>query len=403
MPTNSPLLPYGRQTIEDDDLEAVAAVLRGDWLTTGPAVSAFEQALQEKTGARHAIACANGTAALHLAALALELGPGDAVVVPTMTFLATANAARFVGAEVVFADVDAATGLMGPADLAAALDRPEAKNARAVFPVHLAGQCCDMEGISALARSRGLRIVEDACHALGTTYRMASGAAGLAGDCRFGDMATFSFHPVKTVAMGEGGAVTTSDPALAGRLARLRNHGMVRDEDAFENQEMALAGDGTANPWYYEMPEVGFNYRASDINCALGLSQLRKLDRFVARRRALAARYDKLLASFADTVRPVGRVPWCDPAWHLYAVRIDFAALGLDRATLMRRLRAAGVGTQVHYVPVHMQPYYRKRYGTQRLPGAEAYYQSTLSLPLYPGLEDGDVDRVVAALRETLS
>lgn len=392
------VLPYGRQSVDEDDIAAVVEVLRGDWLTQGPAVAAFESALGSRVDARHVVACTNGTAALHLTALALKLGPGDVAVVPTMTFLATANAARYVGAEVVFADVDPETGLCRPEDFATALERPEAAQARALFPVHYAGQCCDMESVGELARARGLRVVEDACHALGTTYRARAGGGGTVGDCRWSDMAIFSFHPVKMIAMGEGGAVTTNDAGLAERLALLRSHGMHREPAAMLDADLARAPSGAPNPWYYEMPEVGFNYRVSDINCALGMSQLRKFERFAARRREIAAAYDRALAPLSPVVRPLAHVPWCDPVLHLYPVRIDFAALKRDRAAVMQELRAAGVGTQVHYLPVHMQPYYRERYGRRSLPGAEAYYASTLSLPLFPGLDDDGVNRVVDAL-----
>lgn len=395
-------LPYARQSVEDDDIAAVTRVLRGEWLTTGPTVAAFEAALAGKLGTRHAVACSSGTAALHLTMLAMGLGPGDAVVVPSMTFLATANAARFVGAGVVFADVNSETGLMGAAEVEAALARAGGARVRAVLPVHFAGQCVDPAGIAALAAENGLVVVEDACHAIGTTYVTSGGGRAAVGACRDSAMCVFSFHPVKTVTMGEGGAVTTNDEDLAKRLRLFRNHGMTRDPDRFETTDAAFAADGSPNPWYHEMAEFGFNYRASDIHCALGLSQLGKLDRFVARRRALAARYDALLAPLAPVVRPVGRVPDCEPAWHLYVVLIDFEVAGMARAELMNRLRERGIATQVHYLPVHRQPYYRRRYGDLNLPGAEAYYARALSLPLFPAMTDADVDRVVATLRTIL-
>ena len=250
--------------------------------------------------------------------------------------------------------------------------------------------------------ARGIAVVDDACHALGTGYRGGDGAprrVGDAGDC---DMAVFSFHPVKTIAMGEGGAITTNDAGLDARLRRLRSHGIVRDPAAFENPQLALDGDGGTNPWYHEMPELGFNYRASDIHCALGLSQLGKLDRFVAKRRELAAGYDRAIARLGNAVRPVSRVANCRPAWHLYAVLIDFAGLGVDRAAAMRALAARGIGTQVHFIPLHLQPYYRHRYGTRRLPGAETYYRRVLSLPLHCGMAPGDVERVVDGLAQAL-
>jgi UDP-4-amino-4,6-dideoxy-N-acetyl-beta-L-altrosamine transaminase len=399
---DEPALPYGRHLIEDDDVAAVVAALKSGWLTTGPAVEAFEETLAGRVGAAHAASCSSGTAALHLAALALSLGPGDRVVVPALTFLATANAVRYVGAEVVFADVDPDTGLMGDSQLRDAMARATDGTVKAVFPVHLAGQCASMERIAAVAADRGLRVVEDACHALGSTYRSRNGESVRVGSCRHSDMTVFSFHPVKTVTMGEGGAVTTNDGELYRRLMRLRNHGMERDATAFVQADLAFDREGKASPWYYELQELGYNYRASDINCALGMSQLGKLDRFVAGRRALVAHYDTRLASLAPIVRPLGRVAGCQAAWHLYTVMIDFKAAAVERATVMRRLREAGIGTQVHYLPVHMQPYYRRRYGEQRLIGAETYYGRSLSLPLFAGMEERDVERVVSALTKSL-
>ncbi|MBT6284308.1 MAG: UDP-4-amino-4,6-dideoxy-N-acetyl-beta-L-altrosamine transaminase [Rhodospirillaceae bacterium] len=397
-----PFLPYGRHAIDDDDIEAVTRVLRSDFLTTGPAVAEFEETFARETGAAHAVACANGTAALHLAALALELGPGDHVVVPTITFLASANAARFVGADVIFADVDPETGLMGAEELAAALDTNRDKSIRAVFPVHLAGRPADPEGVSAVARAAGIGIVEDACHALGTRYQTADGQVSVGG-CSHADMATFSFHPVKTIASGEGGMVTTNDASLAARLKALRSHGMTRDSGDMQITDRAFDPDGTLNPWYYEMPEIGFNYRLSDIHAALGTSQLGKLETFAARHRALAALYDELLEPLAPVIVPVRNRQGTNPVQHLYQVLIDFPALEMTRATLMNTLRDAGIGTQVHYIPVHTQPYYRAVYGNLDLPGAEAFYQRCLSLPFYPGMTEADAARVVDSLRHAAS
>jgi UDP-4-amino-4,6-dideoxy-N-acetyl-beta-L-altrosamine transaminase len=394
------MLPYGRQDIDDDDIAAVVAALRSDRLTTGPAVEAFERSFAERVDAPHAIACSSGTAALHLAALALGLGPGDHVIVPAITFLATANAARFVGAEVVFADVDPDTGLMRAEDLDAALAAAGDRTVRAVFPVHLAGQPADPANIKARADAARIVVVEDACHAIGTRY--AEGNTDYAvGACRHSAMAAFSFHPVKTIACGEGGMVTTRDAALAESLRRMRNHGMVRDADAVQRRDMAFDAGGAPNPWYYEMPEIGFNYRLSDIHAALGLSQMGKLERFVARRAALVDRYDRLIAPLAPAVRPVARTAAARVGWHLYPVLIDFDAIGRTRAGAMAGLRARGVNTQVHYIPVAWQPYYRERYGDADLPGAWRYYERTLSLPLFPAMTDEDVDRVVEALSAT--
>ena len=389
-------LPYGRQCIEDDDIAAVTAVLKSDYLTTGPAVDDFERAFAVKAGAAHAVSCSSGTAALHLAAAALDLGPGDAVVVPTMTFLATANAARYVGAEVLFADVDPETVLLGADHVEAALEQAGTLRPKAVFPVHLNGHVADMAALGDLARKRGLALVEDASHATGASY-VANGARVAVGRCAESAMTIFSFHPVKTITMGEGGMVTTNDAAVADRLQRLRNHGIEREPRNFTDRAAAFT-DNAPNPWYYEMQQPGWNYRASDIACALGFSQLQKLDRFLERRRALAALYDTLLAPLAPAVRPVPRRESFESGWHLYAVLIDFEGLGTARAKVMSGLRDQGIGTQVHYLPVHRQPYYKARYGNLRLPGADAYYARCLSLPLFPSMTDADVARVVDAL-----
>lgn len=382
-------LPYGCQTVDEDDILAVSDALRGKLLTTGPTVDIYESKFAAATGARHAVACNSGTAALHLAVLALDLAPGDAVVVPSITFVATANVCRMAGAEVVFADVDPDSGLMTSETLTEAFERARqaGMKVKAALPVHLNGQICDMAALASVADKQGIALVEDACHALGVADIGATPRSRIA---------CFSTHPVKAIATGEGGVVTTSDDRLADRMRALRNHGMTRDPKAFVQPELAF--DGTdANPWYYEMHEVGWNYRLPDILCALGISQLRKLDRFHCRRVEIAARYDTLLSPLAPLVRPVshGDRPH---GWHIYAVLIDFARLGQSRARVMTRLREEGVGTQVHYIPVHKQPYYRKLHGDVVLPGADAYYGRCLSLPCYPALTDANTARVVDAL-----
>lgn len=403
MSSVGPILPYGRQAIDEDDIAAAAAVLRSDWLTTGPTTRAFEEALAERCRTAHAVSCANGTAALHLACLAAGLGAGHTVIVPSVTFAATANAARLAGAEVVFADVDPESGLMGPDHLAEACARlaRSGRHPAAVLPVDLAGQSGDLQAIADFARAEGMVIIEDSCHAIGTEYRRHDGGWHPIGSSLDADMTIFSFHPVKTLTTGEGGAVLTRRPELARRLTLLRGHGIHRDPAAFADRDAGF-DHVSVNPWYYEMVELGLNYRLADINCALGLSQLRKLDRFVATRRRLAARYDAGLAELAPLLRPIARSLWCRPAWHLYSVLIDFAQAGMSRGELARALEERGIRTQVHYIPVHRQPYYRARYGEQSLPGAEAYYRRTLSLPLFVGMSEQQVDRVVAALGELL-
>lgn len=399
-PEKDRLLPYGRQSIDDSDIAAVADVLRSDFLTTGPAVEGFEQAFASVADAPYVVACSSGTAALHLAVLAVGVEPGDRVIVPSVTFLATANAPRVAGAEIVFADVDPDTGLMTADTLQEAMAWADG-DVKAVFPVHLNGQVAPMPELSDVARGAGIAIVEDACHAIATRYQ-ANGTPVTVGSAAHSDLACFSFHAVKTIAMGEGGAVTGRDPAYEARLRQLRSHGMVRDPKAFSCDELARDESGALNPWYYEMPDVGYNYRASDIHCALGLSQLKRLDSFVTVRKALASRYDDKLAALAPVVRPVTKVNGCDPVLHLYAVLIDFPQTGFTRREVMEALRERGVGTQVHYIPVHLQPYYRARYGDRDLPGARSYYERCLSLPLYPAMTDENVDYVVASLVEVL-
>lgn len=383
----SGFLPYGRQTIEDDDIAAVAEALRADFLTTGPTVEAFETAFKQKVGAQHAIAVSNGTATLHLAMMALEVGEGDVCIAPSVTFLATANCARYAGAEVVFADVDPDSGLMTPDTLADALSRVGERRVRAVLPVHLRGDVCDLPALKAMASAAGAVLVEDAPHALGSIATFGNEAHPV-GDCAYSAFASFSFHPVKTLATGEGGMLTTNDAALAAKARSLRGHGMVRP-----------AG---AEPWVYEMPELGFNYRIPDVLCALGISQLAKLDRFVERRRALTARYQALLEPLSPLVRLAVSPSWSDPALHLLTVLIDFETAMTSRAAVVESLKAQGVGTQVHYIPVHRQPYYVNRYGLADLPGADAWYGRCLTLPLYPGMDDGDPERVVEALARAL-
>lgn len=397
-----PFLPYGRQSIDSDDLAAVADSLRGDYLTTGPTVAKFEAAFAEAVGVRHAVASNSGTAALHLACMAIDLQPGDAIIVPSVTFLATANAGRFCGADVVFADVDPDSGLMTAETLEAAIARGGKYKLRAVLPVHVNGHCADLVAIRAVADKNNLAVIEDACHALGTLHPAGNGATARSGDCALSRMACFSLHPVKTMTTGEGGVTTTSDARLAERMRLLRNHGMSRNPAEFTLPDQARDKDGSANPWYYEMLALGPNYRITDFACALGLSQLRKLEHFIARRRELTALYNRSLAPLAPMLRPVPHDPRQDAALHLYAVLIDFAKLGKSRAQVMAELKALGIGTQVHYLPVHRQPYYRGLYGNIDLPGADRYYDRVLSIPLYPDMENSDVTRVVEAFREVL-
>lgn len=355
------MIPYGRQWLDADDEQEVLAALRSGWLTTGPRVEEFERSVTSFTGAVHGVAVSSGTAALHTAMFALGIGPGDEVVVPPMTFAATANAVLYMGGTPVFADVDPATLLLDPAAAEARIT-PRTK---AIVGVDYAGQPCDWDALRAVADRHGLALVADGCHALGAEDR--GRKVGV-----LADMTVFSFHPVKHVATGEGGMVVTDDAALAARCRLFRNHGITTDH----RQRVESGG------WFYEMTELGYNYRITDIQCALGVSQMRKLPAFLARRREIAARYD---AAFAQgPVRPLDKRPESLHAYHLYVVRVA------ERDRVFRELRAAGVGVNVHYIPVHLHPYYRKTLGTGPglCPVAEAAYADILSLPMWYGAEE---------------
>jgi perosamine synthetase len=381
-------LHYGRQTIDDDDIAAVVAALRSPQLTCGPLVARFEAALASWLGAPHATVCSSGTAALHLIYAALGIGEGDEIITTPLTFSATAAAAYYVGAGVRIADVDPRTGNLTPESVEALIT----PRTRAIVPVHLAGLPTDMAELSDIARRRGLRIIEDACHALGATYRGSLVGAGAS------DAVVFSFHPVKHITTGEGGAVIVRDPDLKRRLERLRQHGIERD---------ARRLDAPAGPWVYEVQELGWNYRLCDIACALGLAQLDKLAGFLAARRRIAAHYRaELTRAFGgDGVQAPAELPDRESAYHLFAVAIDFERFGTTRARVMQALAAADIGTQVHYIPLLHHALHARRcpdeLGRPR-PGTDHYYARTLSLPLYPTLTPDDASYVVGELHRIL-
>ena len=395
-------LPYSRQQVDEADIEAVVRVLRSDFLTQGPVVEEFEAGLAAQVGAKEAVAVSSGTAALHLAALALDLGPGDAWITSPLTFLATANAPRYVGARPVFADVDQ-TGCIDPTSLPAAIEqaRKNGLKPKILVGVDYAGQPADWAGLGRIAQAHGLSLVDDGCHALGARWQDEEGRWRSIGGGKTAKLTAFSFHPVKAITTGEGGALTTDDEALAARLRRLRSHGTTKAEPV--QPEMAADAGGRPNPWYYEQQELGLNYRLTDIQAALGLSQLSRLDEFLRHRRALAQAYDELLAG-NDLIRPLARRPGVEHAFHLYVVRVGFQEAGVSRAEVMGRLKRAGIKTQVHFIPIHLQPDYRKNMGTGPgdCPTAEALYQDILSLPLFPGMNDSDPERVAKALARAL-
>ena len=395
-------LPYGRQEITETDIAAVVAVLKSDWLTQGPTIARFEDCLTKFVGAREAVACATGTAALHLAMLALGVGEGDTVVTSPNTFLASANCARYVGAEVAFADIDSATGLMDPNCLETILRKDREHKIKAVIPVHFAGQPADLDIIHTLTANHGAKVVDDACHALGASYRHRGQTISI-GASPHSDLTCFSFHPVKHVAMGEGGAVLTEDPALAERLRLFRNHGMQKEN--IRDTERGFTTEGDLNPWYYEMQEPGFNYRITDMQAALGITQMDRLPESLSRRNEIAELYRRTIArTFPEGVTPLTVVPDRYHAYHLFVVQIDFENFGTTRANVMTALRQQQIGTQVHYIPVPSQPYFRSRYGFRidDFPQAERYYGRALSLPMYPGLTDENIAYIAETLHASL-
>ena len=397
-PCDRGFLPYGRQAVDEADIAAVTKVLRSDWLTTGPEIDGLERDFAAAVGAPYAVACSSGTAALHLAFLACGLGPGDIALIPTVTFLSSANMVRQTGAEIVLVDVDSETGISAPEHYAAALKRLDAETrlrVRAIVPMAMGGVPAHPEALWDLAQANGWMLIEDACHALGSSY--GNGVQSV-GSCRHATASTFSLHPVKTIAAGEGGVVTTADAEIAAKAARLRNHGVTKDPAMMADKAEAFAATGELNPWYYEMLDAGMNYRLTDLQATLARSQLRKLDRFVTQRRILARHYREELQRFGGKVTAQPALPGTDPAWHLFAALFDFDAIGKERATVMAELRDRGIGSQVHYIPLHRRPYFRSLLGAVYLPGADRWYERELSLPLFPLMTDRDADRVLDGL-----
>lgn len=384
------MIPYGRQDITQDDVDAVVEVLRSDFLTQGPTVPRFEAAAADQVGVRHAVALGSATSALHVACLALDLGPGDVLWTTPNTFVASANCALYCGAKVDFVDIEPRTFNLSVEALAARLEDAEARGClpKIVVPVHFAGEPPDMESISALATRYGFRIIEDASHAIGARYR-----GEPAGCCGFSDITVFSFHPVKIITTAEGGMALTNDAELAARMALLRSHGITRDSN-----RMVGVPEGD---WYYQQIVLGFNYRMTEIQAALGLSQLSRLEAFVRRRHLLAARYDEMLESLPVVTQYHDRRSLS--AMHLYVIRLRLEQIGRTRRNVYDALRSAGVGVNVHYIPVHTHPYYQGLgFRPGDFPESERYYSEALALPLYPTMTEQQQDQVVAALTEAL-
>ena len=369
------MIPYGKHFINNDDIESVVDVLKSDWLTTGPIVDAFESAVASYVDARYAIAVSNGTAALHSAMYAIKIRPGDEVIVPTITFLATANCVRYLGGTPVFADVQADTLLIDPEDVR----RKITPKTKAIVAVDYAGQPCDYSSLRKICNQYGLSLVSDACHALGASYD-----GNLLGS--IADLTVFSFHPVKHITTGEGGMIVTNQKKLKDRIKRFRNHGIDNDFRAREKH----------GSWHYEMSELGYNFRITDIQCALGLSQLKKLPDFLDRRRKIAARYQQ---AFSESLHilPLKVNPNIDHAYHLFVVQLNTESIGKTRKDIFQQLRSEGIGVNVHYIPVHLQPYYREKLGTRYgdCPVAEKMYQKIISLPIFPHMTESQINIVI--------
>jgi len=376
-PVRATMLPYGRQSIDAEDIAVVVEALQSDWLTTGPRVVDFEKAFAALVGAEHAVAVSNGTAALHAAMFALGVGPGDEVIVPSMTFAASANCVVYQGGTPVFADVQRDTLLL---DLQSAESKVTFRT-KAIIAVDYAGHPCDYDALRALAARHGLKLVADACHALGGRYKEHTVGA-------LAELSAFSLHPVKHVTTGEGGVVTTGDRELSQRMRLFRNHGITSDHRQREKRKS----------WFYEMIELGYNYRLTDIQCALGLSQLLKFDKWISRRREIARRYDEAFAGLL-AFTPLAVRADVSHAYHLYVVKLNLQNLSADRETFFRALRAEGIGVNVHYIPVHLHPFYRRTYGTSPglCPVAEEAYRAIISLPIFPAMLDADVQDVITA------
>jgi len=384
------MIPYGRQDITETDIDAVVEVLKSDYLTQGPAVPKFERKVAVHVGAKHAIAVNSATSALHIACLALGLGPGDWLWTSPVTFVASANCGLYCGAQVDFVDIDSRTYNLCPKALERKLidAEKEGRLPKIVIPVHLCGQPCDMAAIHVLSQRYGFRIIEDASHAIGGKYKN-----NPIGSCRYSDITVFSFHPVKIITTAEGGIALTNDAELANRMALLRSHGITR-----ESEQMTHAPDG---PWYYQQIDLGFNYRMSDLQAALGASQMDRLETYVARRHELAQRYDALLADLPLTT------PWQHPdsysGLHLYVIRLLVDRLNKTHREVFESLRQQGIGVNLHYIPVHTQPYYQRQgFKTGDFPQAEAYYSGAISLPMYPTMTEVQQDTVIQAMCDAL-
>jgi len=413
------MIPYGRQWITEEDIREVVEVLKSDWITQGPRIEAFESALAQYCGAKYAVAVSSGTAALHLACLVAGLTSGDEAITTPLTFVATANAPVYCQAKPVFVDIDAQTCNLDPRELESVVN--SLKSARVILPVHFAGQPCAMETIHQLARKHNLVVIEDASHALGAAYKVGDKWVKV-GSCKHSDMTVLSFHPVKHITTGEGGMVLTNKKSYWEKLKTLRHHGITKDPDKFIDKEMAFSQNeelGTrnqelrtknqeprtknVNPWYYELQDLGCNYRITDFQCALGLSQLRKLGQYIKRRREIAEKYNDAFQEIEEVIIPYESEN-TRSAYHLYVIQLNLELLKANRKEIFAALRAEGLGVNVHYIPVHLQPFYQREYGYKvgDYPLAEAYYERAITLPLFPKMTDQEVERVIQTVKKVI-
>jgi len=385
------LIPYGRQFIDEEDIQEVIKTLKSDFITQGPKIKEFESALCEYTGAKYAVVVSSGTAGLHLACLAIGIQKEDEVITSPITFVASANCVLYCGGKPVFADIQEDTVNIDPEEIKNKIT----KKTKAIIPVHFAGHPCDLEEIYAIAKKHNLMIIEDACHALGAEYKNSK-----IGSCKYSDLAVFSFHPVKSITTGEGGAVLTNNKKLYEKLFMLRNHGITKDPTKFTiNYQPSTIND--YGSWYYEMQELGFNYRITDFQCALGLSQLKKLNKFIQRRREIVEIYNKELSKIEEIILPKER-PYVKSSWHIYYIRLkNFQR----RKEVFERLRKKGIGVQVHYIPVHFQPYYRDNFNYKEgdFPKAENYYKSAITIPLFLNLGKNEIEYIIEKIKDAIN
>ena len=381
-------IPYGRQDINLSDIYSVVNVLKSDWLTQGPKIEEFEKVLASYCGAKYAVVVSNGTAALHIACLAAGLRKGDEAITTPVTFLATSNSVLYAGAKPIFADIDIDTINIDVEQV----NRKITKRTKAILPVHFAGLPCDMAELYRMAKKKGIMVIEDACHALGAEYKD-RGKWVKVGSCKHSDMTVFSFHPVKHITTGEGGAITTNSKKLYEKLLSLRSHGMCKTNRMTKEQ----------GPWYYEMKDLGFNYRITDLQCAIGISQLKRINGFLKRRREIANTYDKAFKDM-EGVEAISLPQGKKHSYHLYLLKIDFKKFHTTRKNFMTKLKKKGILTQVHYIPIYRQPYYKDKFGLSKnlFPKSEKYYEKAISIPIYYGMNNKEVKKVTSEIKETL-